>query len=137
MTNAGGSKRLAVLIDNGTRMIMKPVIASWIEMEELYLISGEELDKLVQSGDHVEAMSCPYKLQPDNPGKFIWISGPPGTGKSTSAQLLSRNNGFVYYEADCVMNHANPYIPSDVENPSMSQLHQKHLKVTQSAYIRI
>ena len=28
------------------------------------------------------------------------------------------------------MRDANPYVPSDVENPSMAQTYQSHLKVT-------
>ena len=71
-------------------------------------------------------------IQPENQDTLIWISGPPGAGKSTTGQLLSRNTGFVYYEADCVMNHANPYVPADVENPSFAQMFQKHLKVWSS-----
>ena len=32
------------------------------------------------------------------------------------------------------MRDANPYIPSDVENPSMAQTRQKHLKVLLENY---
>ena len=49
-------------------------------------------------------------------------------GKSTSAQLLARNHGYVYYEADCFMSFKNPYVPLDVANPSMAQMYQKVLK---------
>ena len=58
---------------------------------------------------------------------MIWITGPPGLGKSTSAQLLSREHGFVYYEGDCFFNLKNPYIPPDVENPSVAQVKQRKL----------
>ena len=48
-------------------------------------------------------------------------------GKSTTAQLLARSDDYVYYEADCFGSLKNPYIPLDVENPSMAQIHQKNL----------
>ena len=67
----------------------------------------------------------------------MWISGPPGAGKSTTAQLLSRNSGFVYYEGDCIMRDANPYVPSDVENPSMALMQQNHIKVRLKNYKKI
>ena len=49
-------------------------------------------------------------------------------GKSTSAQLLARSHEYVYYEADCFKALKNPYIPLDVEDPSMAQTNQKPLK---------
>ena len=49
-------------------------------------------------------------------------------GKSTTAQILARENGFVYYEADCFAQLKNPYIPLDEENPSVAQIKQKSLK---------
>lgn len=48
-------------------------------------------------------------------------------GKSTTAQILARSHDYVYYEADCFGSLKNPYIPLDVENPSMAQIHQKNL----------
>ena len=68
-----------------------------------------------------------YKVEPERRGKLLWISGPPGVGKSTSAQLLSREHGFVYYEGDCFLNMRNPYIPPHVENPSLAQFQQRKL----------
>ena len=49
-------------------------------------------------------------------------------GKSTSAQLLARSQDYVYYEADCFASMKNPYVPLDVDNPSLAQLTQKVLK---------
>ena len=48
-------------------------------------------------------------------------------GKSTTAQLLARNHGYVYYEADCFGSMRNPYVPLEAENPSMAQFNQKNL----------
>ena len=49
-------------------------------------------------------------------------------GKSTSAQLLAREAGYVYYEADCFTQLKNPYIPLHTDNPSMAQVRQKPLR---------
>ena len=49
-------------------------------------------------------------------------------GKSTSAQILARDRGYVYYEADCFGSLKNPFIPLDVENPSLAQMKQRVLK---------
>ena len=57
------------------------------------------------------------------------LSGPPGAGKSTTAQRLARDNGFVYYEADAFFMFCNPFNPIDHDNPSMATLEQKPLKV--------
>ena len=43
-------------------------------------------------------------------------------GKSTSAQILGRDHGYVYYEADCFGGLKNPYVPLNVDNPTMAQV---------------
>ena len=87
-----------------------------------------EAKAMKEDGDPIDAPPGPYKVQPGNLGKLLWITGPPGLGKSTSAQLLSRLHGYVYYETDCFSRCKNPYIPPDVEDPSIAQIHQKSLR---------
>ena len=48
-------------------------------------------------------------------------------GKSTSAQLLAREEGFVYYEADTFRRMVNPFIALNLDNPSMAITKQKKL----------
>ena len=67
-----------------------------------------------------------------NLGKVVWLSGPPGAGKSTTAQLMGRDAGYVYYEADCALNFLNPFVPTDVDNPTLAAFRQKPLKVLDS-----
>ena len=45
--------------------------------------------------DPISAPPVPYSLQPakEGKGKLLFITGPPGSGKSTSAQLLARERG--------------------------------------------
>ena len=49
-------------------------------------------------------------------------------GKSTSAQMLGRDHGYVYYEADCFASMKNPYVDLNVDNPSLASIKQKNLK---------
>merc|ERR1712018_565734 len=69
----------------------------------------------------------PYKEQPDNQGKIVWLSGAPGLGKSTSGLRMCRKAGYVYFEADCFMNHLNPYVPTDVDEPTLAMMSQNFL----------
>jgi DNA polymerase III delta prime subunit len=91
-------------------------------------MTEEEAKAFSSDGDPIEAPHRLYKIQPDYLGKFLWITGPPGLGKCTSAQLLSNTAGYVYYEADCYGSCRNPYIPVDVQNPSLAQVNQRPLR---------
>ena len=53
--------------------------------------------------------------------------GPPGLGKSTTAQLLSREHGYVYYEGDCFWALRNPYVSIDAKEATLAQLSQTKL----------
>ena len=74
--------------------------------------------------------SCPHVTpRPEKRGKIFWLSGPPGAGKSTTCQLMARENGYVYYEADATTSFVNPFVDLDAENPSMATMQQKPVKV--------
>ena len=112
-----------VLIDDGNAIVFKGMMGIFT----LMWITEEEAEKMANDTDPIEAPTNHYKVQPERQGRLIFITGPPGLGKSTSAQLLSREHGYVYYEGDCFFGLKNPYIPPDVENPSLAQVKQKKL----------
>ena len=49
-------------------------------------------------------------------------------GKSTSAQILARDHGYVYYEADCFSMLKNPFNDVHAEEPSKNIVKLKTLK---------
>ena len=98
------------------------------EMDTFELITEEEYVAIKDAGDPVDAPPCHYKIQPENVGKLLFISGVPGAGKSTSGHVLSKIAGYVYYEADCFMQHVNPFIPPEAKEPSLAQMGQNVLK---------
>ena len=51
-----------------------------------------------------------------NEGDFLIIVGLSGAGKSTTGQLLAKESGYVYYEADCMINCLNPFLPLDTND---------------------
>ena len=71
-----------------------------------------------------------FQVQPENQGKLVWLSGPPGAGKSTTGALMGKDAGYVYFEADCTMNGQNPFVPLDSENPTAAAFKQKLLKAS-------
>ena len=101
------------------------------EMDTLQCLSEEELKSLLQNRESLEERSHFYKIQPEeNQGKLIFLSGTPGSGKSSVALRLAQKEGFVYYEGDCFGNFTNPYVPLHVDEPSKAAVKQKPVKVT-------
>jgi len=115
---------LGVLFDEGRQVAMKGPTG----VATLRKITEVELEEILNDCDPIEAPPGDYTIQPEKSGKVIWLSGAPGTGKSTSAQILGRDHGYVYYEADCFDCLKNPYVPLNVDNPTMAQINQKTLK---------
>ena len=91
-------------------------------------ISPEEAADILRSeSDPAHCPPGPFRLQPGLEGRLLWVSGDPASGKSTSAQLLARQAGWVYYEVDCFRQLRNPFIPPDLPNPSIQQSRQRAL----------
>ena len=93
-------------------------------------VNEDEFNEFKDSREPADTPICQYaKLQPNNLGKIIWFSGPPGSGKSTTAQLIGRKHGYVYYEGDCFNSITNPFVDLNVDNPTLATLNQIPLKV--------
>jgi len=114
-----------VVSDDGKKVTF---ISMLKEVDEYQWVTEEEYTEFWDSGDPAEAPPSHYKTQPENLGKFLFISGAPGLGKSTTGLLLSQKAGYVYYEADCFLGGTNPYLPPDAKEPSMEAIKQKPLK---------
>ena len=99
------------------------------ESNHLKWISDDDFMRFLESRDPMEAPSCPYKIQPENEGKLVWLSGPPGAGKSTTGQLFAKKANYVYYEVDCLNSYLNPFVPLDVDEPKKAAFRQKPVKV--------
>ena len=115
----------AVLSDDGKKLIHYGLGHC---VDAFTWMSDEEVVEFKESGDPLDAMPHQYKEQPDNQGKLIWLSGAPGLGKSTSGLLLAKKKEYVYYEADCFMNHMNPFVSKDAEDPTIAGFAQTFLK---------
>ena len=71
-----------------------------------------------------------YPLEPDKPGHFVIISGPPCSGKSTVALLMAQKYDFKYYEGDSFFyTMQNPYLPLNSTNLNIVPK-QSHLKLS-------
>ena len=81
--------------------IIKAVSEKFLETKVLshdFIIVQAEADEIdADEGDPIDAPPGPYKIQPEYQGRLVWLTGPPGTGKSTTAQLLGRLKGWLTY----------------------------------------
>ena len=90
-------------------------------------LSDEALAKFLATGDPYDNIPHQYKMQPENQGKLVWLSGAPGLGKSTTGMMLGRKAGYVYYEADAFGGHSNPYVSTDSEEPTLAMISQNFI----------
>jgi len=114
-----------VLSDDGKKLTLFGMTNS---VDVIEWMSDEEFNDFINSGDPADAYPHPYKVQPENQGKLVWLSGAPGLGKSTTGMLLGKTAGYVYYEADAFGGCMNPYVSTDVDEPTLAMFGQKFLK---------
>ena len=141
MGSAAPLEDLGVITEGGARVQLKGLSVYSVEK-----ITDQQFEEMQNDYDPIEAPPGPYKLQPEkkgllrhrkylyynsdlrSSGKLLWLSGASGMGKSTSAQLLARNHGYVYYEADAFAMMLNPFVDLHDDNPSMATAKQRILK---------
>ena len=70
---------------------------SGVGIETIQWVSNEEFQSILDSRENWDQASTFYPIS-SQVGKIVFLSGPPGAGKSTSAFGLAKNHGFVYYE---------------------------------------
>lgn len=106
------SDSFGVLSDGGRMMTVKGSHGMVFTMEWVEEANAKELkEAILNEKDPADAPPNHYNLRPGQAGKLVWISGAPGSGKSSTARRMMETKGFVYYEGDCFMSNKNPYLP--------------------------
>ena len=123
----GAFTSYGVLNEDGKSVVM---LNPFGQMDTMRLLTPEKTKELLEAREHQDSIIPPgCTPQPENQGKILFLSGPPGAGKSTTAQFLAKEKGYVYYEADCFPGCVDPFVPLDVPEPSIAQMKQKPIKV--------
>ena len=123
------SDSFGVISDGGRMMTVKGSHGMVFTMESVEEAKAKELkDAILNEKDPADAPPNPYTLRPGQAGKLVWISGAPGSGKSTTARRMMETEGFVYYEGDCFMSNKNPYHPLQDNNAIDSLIAAKSLR---------
>ena len=126
MNAMGGVWKIPMVITDDGKTAIFYGMAHCVDFVEW--LSEEELaEAIATNGVPHDNMPHTFQARPGYPGKIVWLSGAPGLGKSTSAMLLGKNAGYVYYEADSFMNHMNPYVSTDADEPTLAMMTQKFL----------
>jgi len=91
-------------ITGGPGMLAMPEMSlKWISPEEANIIRNRKKEP-------VSAPEVPYPLRPGELGNIVFISGPPGSGKSTIAGIIATTDNWIHYEGDGFYLGFNPYV---------------------------
>ena len=92
---------------------------------ELIKVAIDEANQL-NLKDSVLAPPSPYLVGRPR-GRFVFLSGPPGAGKSSIAAWMAANANYVYYDGDGFLAGVNPYTPPKAEEPTLATQEQHPL----------
>jgi len=87
----------------GTKGLLAFFPLVWIPEAEAERLQGRLKDPIF-------APIVPYPMQPTKQGRLVFISGPPGSGKSTIASIIAERERSVFYEGDGFLLGFNPYL---------------------------
>ena len=82
-----------VLNKEGTQMTAKGFLPNQLDVSNW--VNQEELEKLKEDREPINAPSSPYKPQPDNLGKILWFSGTRVIVISKSFNFFDKGHGFT------------------------------------------
>ena len=125
MTCWGGMWKVAMVLSEDGKKLSYYGMTKSVDVFEW--LSEEALAKFLATGDPYDNIPHQYKMQPENQGKLVWLSGAPGLGKSTTGMMLGRKAGYVYYEADAFGGLSNPYVSTDSEEPTLAMMSQNFI----------